>query len=90
MRRIFTVVTSECPYIKGRKVGSKDCTQCEHFRGGIIQNFVDCARNRTEIAQKSQKIERGAKSGAKSRGHKTAIANKAKKKPIRAKKTLKG
>lgn len=77
MRRIFTVVTPECPYIKGRKVGSKDCTQCEHFRGGIVQNFVDCARNRTEIAQKSQKIEQERKSS----GRKTATAQEAQKRP---------
>ena len=59
MRRIFTVVTSECPYIKGRKVGSKDCTQCDHFRGGIVENFVDCAGGdkvqRAATRQKAQK-----------------------------------
>lgn len=77
MRRIFTIVTPECPYIKGRKVGSKDCTQCEHFRGGIVQNFVDCAQNRTEIAQKSQKIEHERKLS----GRKTATAQKAQKRP---------
>ena len=77
MRRIFTVVTPECPYIKGRKVGSKDCTQCEHFRGGIVQNFVDCAQNRAEIAQKSQKIEHERKSS----GRKTATAQEAHKRP---------
>lgn len=90
MERLFVIVTPDCPHYKGRKVGSKECTQCEHFRGGIVQNFVDCARNRAEIAQKSQKIEHGSKSGRKSSGRKTATANKAKNKPIRAKRKLKG
>lgn len=98
MERLFVIVTPDCPHYKGRKIGSKECTQCEHFRGGIVQNFVDCARNRAEIAQKSQKIEHGAKSGSKSgsksgrksSGRKTATANKVKNKPIRAKRKLKG
>lgn len=42
MHRLFVMVTPDCPYIKGRKVG-KDCKQCDHFRGGIVENFVDCA-----------------------------------------------
>ena len=61
MRRIFTVVTPECPYIKGRKVGSKECTQCDHFRGGIVQNFVDCAHDSPKIERKSTKKAQSAK-----------------------------
>lgn len=60
MDRIFVVVTPVCPHYAGRKVGSKECTQCDHFRGGIVQNFVDCAHNRPEIEQKTPKIARKA------------------------------
>ena len=58
MERIFVVVTPVCPHHPGRKVGSKECTQCDHFRGGIVQNFVDCAQNRPEIVHKTPKIAR--------------------------------
>ena len=57
MERIFVVVTPVCQHHPGRKVGSKECTQCDHFRGGIVQNFVDCAYNRPEIEQETPKIE---------------------------------
>jgi len=83
MERIFVVVTPVCPHYPGRKVGSKDCTQCDHFRGGIVQNFVDCARNRPEIEQKTRKIARKAaeiEQPAKKRGR---PAGKAKKKPVK-------
>ena len=60
MERIFVVVTSVCPYYPNRKVGSKECTQCDHFRGGIVQNFVDCAHERPEIEQKTPKSARKA------------------------------
>lgn len=42
MKRMFVVVTPNCPHRTGIKVGSKECTQCDDFRGGIIENFVDC------------------------------------------------
>lgn len=89
MSRIFVVVTPDCPYHQGRKVGSKECTQCEHFRGGIVQNFVDCAHNRPEIEQKTPKIARKAAEiaqPAKKRGH---PAGKAAKKPVKRTKTKK-
>ena len=76
MERIFVVVTPNCPYIQGRKVGSKECTQCDHFRGGIVQNFVDCARNRPEIVQKAAKIEQTEKKRGRTPG-------KAAKKPVK-------
>lgn len=60
MDRIFVVVTPVCPHYTGRKVGSKECTQCDHFRGGIVQNFVDCAHERPEIEQKTPKSARKA------------------------------
>lgn len=90
MERIFVVVTPDCPYHQGRKVGSKDCTQCDHFRGGIVQNFVDCARNRPEIEQKTRKIARKAaeiEQPAKKRGR---PAGKDKKKPVKTRKTKNG
>ena len=58
MHRIFVVVTPVCPHYAARKVGSKECTQCDHFRGGIVQNFVDCAHSRPEIERKTQKPAR--------------------------------
>ena len=60
MQRIFVVVRPDCQYHPGRKVGSKECTQCDDFRGGIVQNFVDCAHNRPKIEQKTTKIARKA------------------------------
>lgn len=60
MERIFVVVTPVCPHYAGRKVGSKECTQCDYFRGGIVQNFVDCAHDRLEIEQKTPKSARKA------------------------------
>lgn len=60
MNRIFVVVTPVCPHYAGRKVGSKECTQCDCFRGGIVQNFVDCAHNQPEIEQKTAKIAQKA------------------------------
>lgn len=82
MSRIFVVVTPVCQHYPGRKVGSKECTQCEHFRGGIVQNFVDCAHDRPEIEQKAPKIAQPAKK----RGR---PAGKAAKKPVKRTKTKK-
>lgn len=56
MERIFVVVTPVCQHHPGRKVGSKECTQCDHFRGGIVQNFVDCAYNSPEIGTENPEI----------------------------------
>lgn len=81
--RIFVVVTPVCPHHPGRKVGSKDCTQCDHFRGGIVQNFVDCAHNRPEIARKPAKIEQ--KRTKKERTPKKAIS-----KPLKTRKKKNG
>ena len=82
MERIFVVVTPVCPYYQGRKVGSKECTQCDYFRGGIVQNFVDCAHNKPEIERKPRKI---AQKVAKiERAPKKAIS-----KPVKTRKTKK-
>lgn len=82
MERIFVVVTPVCLHYTGRKVGSKECTQCDYFRGGIIQNFVDCAHDRPRIEQKPAKIEqKTAKRGR--------PATKAQKKPVKTRKTKK-
>ena len=74
MKRIFVIVTPICPTFPGRKVGSKECTGCDHFRGGIVTNFVDCddsremvrkgpktAHKTTKIAQPARKRGRPAK-----------------------------
>lgn len=79
MERIFVVVTPVCPHHPGRKVGSKECTQCDHFRGGIVQNFVDCAHNRPKLVRKSEKIARKVTK-------KAHAATMAKKKPVNARK----
>jgi len=42
MRRFFVIVTPNCSHRQSIKVGSKECTQCDDFLGGIIENFVDC------------------------------------------------
>ena len=83
MERIFVVVTSVCPHYAGRKVGSKECTQCDHFRGGIVQNFVDCAHDRPKIARKAAKIAQPAKK----RGR---PAKKAVSKPVKTRKPQNG
>lgn len=57
MRRFFVVVTPVCPYRLGRKIG-KDCTQCDDFRGGIVENFIDCAHDPSEIEPKTERKER--------------------------------
>lgn len=89
MSRIFVVVTPVCPHYPGRKVGSKDCTQCDHFRGGIVQNFVDCAHNRPEIEQKTPKIARKAAEIAQPAKKRGRPAGKAAKKPVKRTKTKK-
>ena len=53
MRRIYTIVTPDCPIYPSRKVG-KDCRSCPNFRGGIVENFVDCG---AESAPKRKKIK---------------------------------
>ena len=83
MERIFVVfVTPVCPHHPGRNVGSNDCTQCDHFRGGIVQNFVDCAHDRPRIEQKVAKIEQKMVK----RGR---PATKGKKKPVKTRKSKK-
>ena len=90
MERIFVVVTPVCPHYPGRKVGSKDCTQCDHFRGGIVQNFVDCAHDRPEIARKTPKIVREAAKIARPAKKRGRPAGKAKKKPVKTRKAKNG
>ena len=82
MERIFVVVTPVCPHYPGRNVGSKECTQCEHFRGGIVQNFVDCEHNRPKIARKPAKSVQETKKRGRPPG-------KAVKKPVKRRKTKK-
>ena len=89
MERIFVVVTTVCPHYPGRKVGSKDCTQCDHFRGGIVQNFVDCAHNRPGIEQKTPKIAQKAAKKAQPAKKRGRPAKKAAKKPVKRTKTKK-
>lgn len=55
MKRIFVVVTPDCPVRPARKVGSKDCMSCDFFRGGIVANFVDCA---AEFAPKASGLKK--------------------------------
>lgn len=85
MERIFVVVTPVCQYHPGRKVGSKECTQCDHFRGGIVQNFVDCAYNSPKIEQKTPKIEQKTPKSARKAAE---IAQPAKKRGRPAKKAI--
>ena len=90
MDRIFVVVTPVCLYYPGRKVGSKECTQCDHFRGGIVQNFVDCAHNRPEIEQKTPKPARKAAKIAKPAKKRGRPAKKAISKPVKTRKKKNG
>lgn len=97
MERIFVVVTPVCPHYPGRKVGSKECTQCDHFRGGIVQNFVNCAHNRpeieqktTEIVQERPKIARKRTTKAKTTKKKGRPAKKAISKPVKTRKPKNG
>lgn len=97
MDRIFVVVTPVCPHNPGRKVGSKECTQCDHFRGGIVQNFVDCERKSAESVPKTTKtvpknrksVPKTAKTGTetKKRGR---PAKKAISKPVKTRKKKNG
>lgn len=89
MDRIFVVVTPVCPHYPGRKVGSKECTQCDNFRGGIIQNFVDCAHNRPEIEQKTPKPARKAAEIAQPAKKRGRPPGKATKKAVKRTKTKK-
>lgn len=61
MKRMFVVVTPDCPHRHGIKVGSKECTQCDDFRGGIVVNFVDCAREQKKGAVGQQQSEQKEK-----------------------------
>ena len=90
MDRIFVVVTPVCPHYPGRKVGSKECTQCDHFRGGIVQNFVDCAHNRKEIEQKTPKSARKAAEIAHPAKKRGRPAKKAISKPVKTRKKKNG
>ena len=89
MERIFVVVTPVCPHYAGRKVGSKECTQCDHFRGGIVQNFVDCAHNRPGTERKTPKIAQKAAKIAQPAKKRGRPAKKAAKKPVKRTKTKK-
>ena len=90
MDRIFVVVTPICPHYPGRKVGSKECTQCDHFRGGIVQNFVDCAHNRPEIEQKAPKPAREVAGIAQPGRKRGRPAKKAISKPAKTRKKKNG
>ena len=90
MERIFVIVTPVCPNYAGRKVGSKECTQCDHFRGGIVQNFVDCAHDRPEIEQKPRKIARKAAEIAQPAKKRGRPAKKAISKPVKTRKPKNG
>lgn len=90
MERIFVVVTPVCPHYPGRKVGSKECTQCDHFRGGIVQNFVDCAHDREKIEQKPRKIARKAAEIAQPAKKRGRPAKKAVSKPVKTRKPQNG
>lgn len=57
MRRFFVIVTPNCPNRQSIKVGSKECTQCDDFRGGIVENFVDCAHEANIIPPDNEKTE---------------------------------
>lgn len=61
MKRMFVVVTPNCPHRPGIKVGSKECTQCDDFRGGIVVNFVDCAHEQKKGAMEQQQSEQQEK-----------------------------
>ena len=87
MDRIFVIVTPICQHYPGRKVGSKECTQCDHFRGGIVQNFVDCA---PEIEQKTPKSARKAAEIAQPAKKRGRPAKKAISKPIKTRKKKNG
>lgn len=81
MKRMFVVVTPNCPHRPGIKVGSKECTQCDDFRGGIVVNFVDCAHEQKKEAVEQQQSEQEKKKG---RPAKKAIS-----KPIKKRKQKK-
>lgn len=77
MRRIYTIVTPDCPIYPSRKVG-KDCRSCPNFRGGIVENFVDCGADvpmntktklKTKTKEKCKKTMKASRKGCgKSRG----------------------
>lgn len=90
MGRIFVVVTPVCPYYPGRKVGSKECMQCDYFRGGIVQNFVDCVHNSSEIEQKTPKPARKAVEIAQAAKKRGRPAKKAIHKPVKTRKKKNG
>lgn len=58
MRRFFVIVTPNCPHRQSIKVGSKECTQCDDFRGGIVENFVDCAHEANIRPPDNEKMEK--------------------------------
>lgn len=58
MRRFFVIVTPNCPHRQSIKVGSKECTQCDDFRGGIVEHFVDCAHEANIILPYNEKTEK--------------------------------
>lgn len=82
MERIFVIATPNCPYHQGRKVGSKECMQCDSFRGGIVENFVDCDHGSLGVAKSEMKSDKIAKK----RGR---PAKKAVKKPVKTRKAKK-
>ncbi len=61
MKRIFVIVTPICPTFPGRKVGSKECTGCDHFRGGIVTNFVDCAADASKVLTRKKSSRKSTK-----------------------------
>jgi hypothetical protein len=82
MKRMFVVVTPNCPHRLGINVGSKECTQCDDFRGGIVVNFVDCAHEQKKGAGEQQQSEQqGNKKGR--------PAKKANSKPVNKRKLKK-
>lgn len=89
MERIFVIATPNCPHYQGRKVGSKECMQCDSFCGGIVENFVDCAHNKLEIEQKTPKPARKAAKIAQPAKKRGRPAKKAVKKPVKTRKAKK-
>ena len=79
MRRFFIVVTPNCPHRSGIKVGSKECTQCDDFRGGIVVNFVDCAYEQKKVAVESEQREKKKGRPAKKAISKSSKTRKTKK-----------
>lgn len=86
--KIFTTITTPCPFGKKTDIDSPACRSCEHFYRTGTATFFWCKAGSEEVPNMVQEILHPKKK--RGRPRKTAIPDKAKKKPVKRMKKKNG